>query len=204
MPDEYEYVFFFSSRRRHTRFSRDWSSDVCSSDLVSPERWLTPGVGGIGVASFFSDAGHEITTAVLPSFLTATLHGSAGALGLIEGISDALTGVMKLVGGPLANDPARRGRLASGGYLGTALATGAIGLATSVWQAGALRALAWTSRGLRSPGPRQPARLAGPTSRLRPRVRAGARRRQPRRGRRAAAGRRPGRLPRHPSHHVPG
>src|SRR5690606_39432114 len=27
------YCFFFSSRRRHTRFSRDWSSDVCSSDL---------------------------------------------------------------------------------------------------------------------------------------------------------------------------
>src|SRR5690606_40092437 len=27
--------FFFSSRRRHTRFSRDWSSDVCSSDLRS-------------------------------------------------------------------------------------------------------------------------------------------------------------------------
>src|SRR5690606_2084603 len=26
--------FFFSSRRRHTRFSRDWSSDVCSSDLT--------------------------------------------------------------------------------------------------------------------------------------------------------------------------
>src|SRR5690606_11548984 len=26
---------FFSSRRRHTRFSRDWSSDVCSSDLVA-------------------------------------------------------------------------------------------------------------------------------------------------------------------------
>src|SRR5690606_39480324 len=29
-------VFFFSSRRRHTSFSRDWSSDVCSSDL----RWV--------------------------------------------------------------------------------------------------------------------------------------------------------------------
>src|SRR3989442_11764070 len=27
-------VFFFSSRRRHTRCGRDWSSDVCSSDLV--------------------------------------------------------------------------------------------------------------------------------------------------------------------------
>src|SRR3989449_3458320 len=29
--------FFFSSRRRHTRCSRDWSSDVCSSDLLSSE-----------------------------------------------------------------------------------------------------------------------------------------------------------------------
>src|SRR3989449_11602491 len=27
------FIFFFSSRRRHTRCSRDWSSDVCSSDL---------------------------------------------------------------------------------------------------------------------------------------------------------------------------
>src|SRR5690606_41157642 len=34
--------FFFSSRRRHTRFSRDWSADVCSSDLAargSPARF---------------------------------------------------------------------------------------------------------------------------------------------------------------------
>src|SRR5436305_9620093 len=27
-------IFFFSSRRRHTRCGRDWSSDVCSSDLL--------------------------------------------------------------------------------------------------------------------------------------------------------------------------
>src|SRR2546422_3670024 len=31
----YYFFFFFSSRRRHTRCSRDWSSDVCSSDLFS-------------------------------------------------------------------------------------------------------------------------------------------------------------------------
>src|SRR5690606_40874016 len=30
--------FFFSSRRRHTRLSRDWSSDVCSSDLAHRSR----------------------------------------------------------------------------------------------------------------------------------------------------------------------
>src|SRR3989475_12918327 len=33
--------FFFSSRRRHTRFDCDWSSDVCSSDLVRPVCGLT-------------------------------------------------------------------------------------------------------------------------------------------------------------------
>src|SRR5699024_2590930 len=32
--DAWREVFFFSSRRRHTRSKRDWSSDVCSSDLV--------------------------------------------------------------------------------------------------------------------------------------------------------------------------
>src|SRR6266536_3984538 len=30
----YFFFFFFSSRRRHTRSTRDWSSDVCSSDLA--------------------------------------------------------------------------------------------------------------------------------------------------------------------------
>src|SRR6266498_2657023 len=30
------FFFFFSSRRRHTRCGRDWSSDVCSSDLTTP------------------------------------------------------------------------------------------------------------------------------------------------------------------------
>src|SRR5690606_40331895 len=36
---------FFSSRRRHTRFSRDWSSDVCSSDLQLTA--LSNAVGGL-------------------------------------------------------------------------------------------------------------------------------------------------------------
>src|SRR5712691_6259415 len=102
--------------------------------------WLTRGVGSVGLASFFSDSGHEIATSILPTFVTVTLRSSAGALGVIEGISDALTGVAKLVGGPLANDESRRLRMASGGYLVTAAATGAIGLSATVWQAGLARA----------------------------------------------------------------
>ena len=48
-------------------------------------RWFTPGVGGVGAASFFSDAGHEMTTSVLPTLVTSTLHAGPGALGAIVG-----------------------------------------------------------------------------------------------------------------------
>src|SRR5437870_9608328 len=40
------FFFFFSSRRRHTRWPRDWSSDVCSSDLINAPCTLpTPAQG---------------------------------------------------------------------------------------------------------------------------------------------------------------
>jgi MFS family permease len=113
--------------------------------------WLSRGVLGVGSASLFSDASHELVTSLLPSFITVSLHAGPASLGVIEGASDALTGFSKLLGGPLANDPRRRGRLASGGYLGTAVATAAIGLTTAVWQVGVLRGFAWISRGIRSP-----------------------------------------------------
>src|SRR6266511_4516251 len=38
--------FFFSSRRRHTSFSRDWSSDVCSSDPRTPDQPVRTLSGG--------------------------------------------------------------------------------------------------------------------------------------------------------------
>src|SRR5207249_9184318 len=37
----FSFFFFFSSRRRHTRSKRDWSSDVCSSDLPLSSSWET-------------------------------------------------------------------------------------------------------------------------------------------------------------------
>src|SRR5206468_6135748 len=66
------YCFFFSSRRRHTRSDRDWSSDVCSSDLfvpvflVSIGLLLDPGV-------MFT--GHTLGLAAL--LVTAALGGKA-------------------------------------------------------------------------------------------------------------------------------
>jgi len=108
-------------------------------------------VAGIGSASFLADVGHEIPTALLPSLLTSTLGAPAAALGVIEGISDALAGAARFGGGALADDPRRRRAVAVGGYTTTAVLAAATGAATSVWQVGVLRAGAWAARGLRVP-----------------------------------------------------
>src|SRR6266496_802356 len=65
-------LFFFSSRRRHTRSLRDWSSDVCSSDLPG-------GAGGVamriviaedsvllreGLTRLLAEAGHQVVAGV--------------------------------------------------------------------------------------------------------------------------------------------
>jgi MFS family permease len=117
----------------------------------SPERWLTPGVRGIGVASLLADVGHEIPTSLLPSLLTGTLGAPAAALGVIEGVADGLAGAARFAGGALADDPQRRRAIAVGGYGTTAILSGLIGVATSVWQVAVLRSGAWAARGLRVP-----------------------------------------------------
>lgn len=113
--------------------------------------WLPPGARAIGVASFFSDLGHEVPTSLLPSFLTSTLGAPASALGLIEGVADAASGVAKLAGGAIADEPRRRRSVAIGGYLTTAALSSGIGAATSAVQVGLLRAGAWSARGIRTP-----------------------------------------------------
>jgi Major Facilitator Superfamily len=138
---------------------------VDSTDTKAGRSWLTHGVLGIGLASFLADAGHEIPTAILPSFLTATLGAPAAALGLIEGLADGAAGGARLLGGALADDPERRRRVAAGGYIGTAVLAALIGLTSAVWQAALLRIAAWTTRGLRVP-PRNAllADLTGPAT----------------------------------------
>lgn len=117
----------------------------------APAGWFTPGVRGIGSASLLSDLGHEVPTALLPSFLTSTLGAPAAALGVIEGMSDGLAGAAKFAGGALADDPRQRRVAAVGGYLTTAVLSAAVGAASAAWQVGALRAGAWAARGLRGP-----------------------------------------------------
>src|SRR5207253_1800064 len=71
MVFEISYFIFFSSRRRHTRWPRDWSSDVCSSDLNVPlvlvAVWLTRryvGEGRVAAPSGSVDLPGTVLTAL--------------------------------------------------------------------------------------------------------------------------------------------
>ncbi len=131
--------------------ARHEPSPAAEPDPQIARSWLTPGVWGIGIASFLADVGHEIPTALLPSFLASTLGASAAALGLVEGIADAAAGLARLAGGPLADDLLRRRATAIGGYTSTAVLAALLGLSMALWQVSLLRVAAWASRGIRVP-----------------------------------------------------
>jgi len=112
-------------------------------------RWLTRNVVAIGLLSLFSDMGHELTTAVLPLFL-ATFGGGAAALGVIEGVSDAASSVLKLWMSHYSDRVGKRKPILVAGYLLTAM-MGAFAFVTAWWQLLAIRAIAWIGRGARGP-----------------------------------------------------
>jgi MFS family permease len=114
-------------------------------------KWLTPGVWGIGLASFLADVGHEVPTALFASLITITFGAPAAVLGFIEGLADGLAGLARFAGGTLSDDPERRRRVALGGYALTAILSSLIGVAGTILQVALLRMAAWTSRGLRVP-----------------------------------------------------
>ena len=114
------------------------------------QRWLTRGVLGIGLASLFSDWGHEAATSILPAFL-ASLGAPAVALGIIEGISDGLASFAKLAGGWIADKPEWRRPVGIVGYLTTAVTTCGYAFVQSWPGLLLLRAIGWTGRGGRGP-----------------------------------------------------
>src|SRR5215217_2804967 len=58
-------IFFFSSRRRHTRYWRDWSSDVCSSDLFR-QRELQAGLDPLRAVVGDTQAAGELVGGLEP------------------------------------------------------------------------------------------------------------------------------------------
>ena len=113
-------------------------------------RWVTRAVIGIVLATFFSDVGHEMVTAVLPLYLASVGLGPA-ALGAMEGAADLAFSLSKLAGGAVGHRVQRKRPWAAGGYLLTTVGTGMLALVHGIVPIMSLRTVAWFGRGFRSP-----------------------------------------------------
>src|SRR5260370_36778889 len=111
--------FFFSSRRRHTRFKCDWSSDVCSSDLLSlPLRGLVAATWDSDWAlipvQVLDGVGAGLLGVALPGLAAQTLRGTSH-------VNAGLGAVMTLQGLGAAASPALAGGTAHRVCLGAAV-----------------------------------------------------------------------------------
>src|SRR5699024_7983594 len=117
-------LFFFSSRRRHTRSKRDWSSDVCSSDLYPRGTEMARVAGATEVGAGLSLASGLLTplgaAGVIGAMTNASVaaHGSAGLWNHNGGyeyplVLSTIATYLALAGpGSLSADSAMGGRMA--------------------------------------------------------------------------------------------
>lgn len=116
----------------------------------SDQPWLTRSVFAIAIASLLSDACYELIIPLLPAFITS-LGGGPAALGIMEGLADGIAFPLKLAGGVLADRTKQRRAWTMAGYLGVGIFMPAIALMQSTVGVIGMRAIAWASRGFRSP-----------------------------------------------------
>jgi MFS family permease len=116
----------------------------------SPTGWMNRTVAGAGITSALGDFCYETTTVILPGFL-AVLGVPAAALGIIEGIADAVASFTKMVSGFIADKLGHRKLLVLVGYGLTPLGQALIALAVG-WPLILLgRMVSWFGKGLRGP-----------------------------------------------------
>ena len=128
--------------------SVDESADIRPED--KPKGWLNRTVIGAGITSALGDFCYETTTVILPGFL-AVLGIPAAALGLIEGIADAVASFTKMVSGYIADKLGHRKLLVVAGYALTPVGQILIALAAG-WPLLLLGCLvSWFGKGLRGP-----------------------------------------------------
>jgi len=123
---------------------------TATSPNAEPKGWLNRTVVGAGLTSALGDFCYETTTVILPGFL-AVLGVPAAALGIIEGIADAVASFTKMVAGYIADKFGHRKLLVLLGYGLTPLGQALIALAVGWPLILVGRIVSWFGKGLRGP-----------------------------------------------------
>jgi MFS family permease len=117
---------------------------------VNPRPHLTRTVWALGVVSLLTDLATDMVFPLLPAFLVGVLGASATSLGLIEGVAEGTSALLKLVSGRLADRTGRLKGLTLLGYTVSGLAKPLVALATAPWHVLAVRFSDRVGKGLRS------------------------------------------------------
>lgn len=134
----------------HKTIAAPSAGATTDAPLGQPQGWLNRTVAGAGLTSALGDFCYETTTVILPGFL-AVLGIPAAALGIIEGIADAVASFTKMVSGYIADKLGHRKLLVLAGYGLTPLGQMLIALALG-WPLLLLgRVVSWFGKGLRGP-----------------------------------------------------
>ena len=104
----------------------------------------------LGVVSLLNDAASEMIYPLLPYFLVGTLGASAALLGVVEGVAESMSSLLKLVSGRLSDRFRRRKPLVVGGYAVAAGVRPLIAVATSPWHVLVIRFADRFGKGIRS------------------------------------------------------
>jgi MFS family permease len=112
--------------------------------------WLTRNVAAIGAVSLLTDVSSEMIVPLLPLFLAVELGAGPAALGMIEGIADGVSSLLKLWSGRRADKTGRYRPFVVGGYALSSFARPFIALAAAPVHVAAVRAIDRVGKGLRT------------------------------------------------------
>lgn len=117
---------------------------------MSEKRRLPAAVYWFGATSLANDFASEIIYPLLPAFVTRTLGGGALALGVLDGVADAVAASFKLVSGYLAEKKWTRGIMVVLGYGIATLVRPLVAMAGAAWHVVLLRAVDRVGKGIRT------------------------------------------------------
>ena len=137
-------------REAETTKLEEQSSNNKTSGLWGRYRRLPRNVVAIGLVSLLNDASSEIIYPLLPVFLTVGLGASAAAIGMIEGLAESISSLLKLFAGYFSDRLGKRKWLVVGGYALASLVRPFLGFANNWHQVLAIRLTDRVGKGVRT------------------------------------------------------